>query len=182
MTTNTTTTTKSRTTTSKPSVKSASKKKFTLKAGQLLTGKNSVFRAPATGGYIGGRRTGEAIAISLLKELRESDSDRAFMRAGDIARAFAIRLNMEGGEAMRERPVSEWSTGYNTVYGQYSGFLEVLGEWAVSAAKNLGRQLDAVSDEELLGRMNAGINLDEDAYMRAYIDGIGIRGKKEAAA
>src|SRR5699024_7073196 len=49
--------------------------------------------------------------------------------------------------------------------GQYVGFCNTLSEWLVASAKQLGRDLDHVSEADLIGKANAGLALDEEAYL-----------------
>jgi hypothetical protein len=157
-----------------PAVKSVKPRKVSkawdgkIKTGELIAGKKSIFNVPATGGYVGGCNTGEAMATALLKELRGSESEMAFMRMAGMISTLTRRLEAEGGAAMEAQRVGNWSDSYSTIRGQYVGFTHALGHWLLAASKQLGKNLDAISDESLLAKANAGLNFDEKAWCETF--------------
>lgn len=140
----------------------------------FVAGSSSDVDAPnwnvyAAGGYFGGYETGEAMAMSFLKFLREEKSDYPVYLTG-IVESFMVRFEQEGGKAMKDRSPSEWSDGFDSLRGQYVGFFNTLSHWLVASAKYLGGNLDQVSEQDLVRRANAGLGFDHVAHMASLPD------------
>ena len=114
------------------------------------------WNVPATGGYFGGYETGNAMAQSFLKYLREEKSDVPAYWLTNIVESFMVRFEQEGGKAMLDRtPVSEWSDSFDSLRGQYVGFFNTVSQWLSASAKNLGGNLDSLTEQDLVRRANA---------------------------
>ncbi len=122
---------------------------------------------PAVGGYMGGCHTGEAMALSFLKYQRGELSGGPNSNLNDIVKSFAMRLQEEGGLEMLARPCFERTPAFDSLHGQSVGFFNTLSTWIENASKALGSRLDSLSDDELLKRMNDGLNFDADAYFKS---------------
>jgi len=120
---------------------------------------------PATGGYFGGYKTGEAMALAFLKFLRADESEYPNYQLTQIVESFMVRFEEEGGEAMVDRRISDWSTSFDSLRGQHVGFFNTLSVWLAAAAKNLGPRLDNLTEQELVRRANAGLKFDSAAYI-----------------
>lgn len=130
-----------------------------------------LWNVPASGGYFGGYRTGEAMAQAFLKFLREDELDSLSAdRLTGIAESFMVRFAQEGGEARQNQFSAEWGDAYQSFRGQYVGFFNTLSRWLVASAKHLGSSLDGVEEQDLVRRANAGLGFDEAAYMAALTD------------
>jgi len=123
------------------------------------------WNVPATGGYFGGYETGEAMAYALLKNMREdktvfpkNDSLR------DVAEAFMIRFEQEGGEEMEKRICNEWSDSFNSFLGQRTGFFNTISRFLSAATKVMGSEFDLLSEDELLNRANAGLGFKDKEF------------------
>ncbi len=108
-------------------------------------GGRGVWGLPQGGGYHGGYITGEAMAVALLKYLREEPEDGAACCLAWIA------TDMAAG-----RPAQQDATR-ESYDGQTAGFWHQLGRFLVSAAQECGASLDAVSEQMILARANAGL-------------------------
>lgn len=118
----------------------------------------SGWQVPATGGFTGGCRTGEALAVMFLKHLREhGGKDRQPLELLAVVRGMVDRYEQEGGRAMRDRRLSQRSDGWNTLNGQMYGFLGEIGRWLVAASQHLGGALDNIDNQSLLAKANAGL-------------------------
>lgn len=123
---------------------------------------------PATGGYFGGYETGEAMAMTFMKFLREEEvryPGRPWLT--EIAESFMIRFEQEGGVAMTEgsREKTDSSCSFDSFRGQYVGFFNTLLDWLSVSAKQLGSSLDHIEEKDLVTRANAGLGFDQAAYM-----------------
>jgi len=115
----------------------------------------SFWDVPLTGGYIGGCKAGEALAVSTLVFLREERDSHYLERGilGQIAAAWmerAIDANPEERLALR---------------GQAVGFMSKMSEWVDAAVSDLGANLDRSDKAAILTRINAGLALDEEAFL-----------------
>lgn len=116
---------------------------------------------PASGGFFGGQRTGEALAVMFLKHLREhGGKDRQSLELLAVVRGMVDRYEQEGGRAMCNRRLSQRSEGFNTLNGQMVGFMGVVGNWLVAAAQHMGTSLDDIDNQALLTKANAGLSVD----------------------
>ena len=116
------------------------------------------WNVPATGGYFGGYETGKAMAQSFLKYLREEKCDAPAYWLTNIVESFMVRSEQEGGKAMLDRsPVSEWSDSFDSLRGQYVGFFNTVSQWLSASAKNLGGNLDSLTEQDLVRRANVGL-------------------------
>lgn len=119
----------------------------------------SFWDVPLTGGYIGGCKAGEALAVSTLVFLREEGGetpDRWLL--GQIAAAWmerAIDASPEECIALR---------------GQAVGFMSKMSEWVSAAAADLGANLDRTDKAAILTRINAGLAFDEEAFLARLPD------------
>lgn len=135
------------------------------------------WQVPLTGGVLGGRETGEALALCYLKNLRQPDGQRGAGSLQLIAGAmFASHQQLvdEGADANDERMM--------TINGQIVGFLSKLDQWLAVSAKLQGGGLDGISNADLLKRANAGLRFDSEAYLEnplgddEYVcDGVALR-------
>ncbi|MCW5879711.1 MAG: hypothetical protein KIS91_02070 [Anaerolineae bacterium] len=121
---------------------------------------------PPTGGYFGGYETGEAMAATFLKFLREHGTEFPAYPLTNIVASFMVRFEEEGGRAMdTRRPMSERTDSFESLRGQYVGFFNTLSCWLKVAAKHLGGNLDRITDEALVRKANAGLGFDQAAFM-----------------
>jgi hypothetical protein len=137
-----------------------------LKRGQLGATKKGLLNLPATGGYIGGNETGAAMALNLLKEMRASEPGLGFLRMQHMISEFMRRIELDGGHAVYDRPVAEWSDAEDSRRGQYVGFIGTLSHWMEAAVRQMGGQLDTMSEEALLISASNGLNLDMDEWLK----------------
>lgn len=145
--------------------KLARPKSIKLKFGQLDGGKASVLAMPATGGYIGGYRTGQAIATMLLKRMRGDSSELAFLTMQQRVTQFGKAAEKDGVFAALERPISEMTYVTSSRRGQYIGFINTLGAWVAAAAQQMGSSLDLLDEAGLLEQASGGLNCDADAQL-----------------
>lgn len=125
---------------------------------------------PATGGYMGGYETGEAMALAFAKFLREESGDYAGGALTHIVGSFMERYEDEGGKEMEERPVPEQSHSSASLRGQYVGFFNTIAKLLRDAAQRLGGEFDRTSERELLQRANSGLGFDEAACIASFDD------------
>lgn len=118
----------------------------------------SGWQVPATGGFTGGCRTGEALAVMFIKHLRDhGGKDDLPLELLAVVRGMVDRCEQEGGRAMCDRRLSQRSDGWNTLNGQMYGFLGEIGRWLVAASRHLGVALDNIDNRSLLAKANAGL-------------------------
>lgn len=108
----------------------------------------SFWDVPLTGGYAGGCDTGAALAVILLKHLRDLDKgdDMARFHFGSIANDWLDRaknITPDQDDALR---------------GQIVGFMAAITPWVIAATKQLGHKLDGVDSKEALKKANAGLS------------------------
>lgn len=118
---------------------------------------------PATGGYVGGYRAGEAMAISFLKYLRDQDQPFIPTELTHIAGAIMERWSQEGGHRMASRSMANQSLAFESIHGQYAGFFNTLLPWIHAAASRLGGNLDSITEGDLIRKANAGLNWDPES-------------------
>lgn len=124
---------------------------------------------PATGNYFGGHETGEAMALAFLKFLREGDEVGCGRWLISVVESFMIRFEQEGGGQMVHGSVLDMSDGFSSFRGQYCGFFGLLSNWLWGAAKDLGANLDQITEKDLVCRANAGLNFDSHAFFKASL-------------
>lgn len=118
----------------------------------------SGWQVPATGGFSGGCRTGEALAVMFIKHLRDHGGKGDLpLELLSVVRGMADRYEQEGGRAMCNRRLSQRSEGWNTLNGQMVGFFGEIGRLLVLASRQMGASLDGISNEALLAQANAGL-------------------------
>jgi hypothetical protein len=125
------------------------------------------WNVPATGGYFGGYKTGECLAVAFLKYQRLHD-------VGDLSsvvESFMIRFEAEGGSAMLNRPASEWSESFRALRGQYCGFFSCLSYWLHCAATAQGGDLDTTAEQDIEQVANDGLKFNEKAFMSEVCSG-----------
>lgn len=111
---------------------------------------------PARGGFQGGYRTGEAMALTLLKHMRTAESTRNDWLTL-IADSFMGRLQEEGHAQQRVLPIPDRSHSYMSLRGQYAGFFNTLSTWLAQSAHQSGASLDTTTEQDLIARANAGL-------------------------
>jgi hypothetical protein len=126
------------------------------------------WHVPTKGGHFGGYKTGEFMAVALLKYQREQDD--APLPA--VVESLMRRFEAEGGSAMLDRPSSEWSESFRAFRGQYCGFFNYLSKWLhYAAATAHGDILDRASEQDIEQGANDGLDFDEKAFMAAVCFG-----------
>jgi hypothetical protein len=118
-------------------------------AGSRLTAANgdiSFWSVPLTGGYPGGVCTGDALAVLALRFLRQCPDENT-----DETHLTSIALGWL--EAARAANADE----FETLKGQVVGFVGRLTPWTVTAAQNVGQNLDKKDPVKLLESANAGL-------------------------
>lgn len=123
----------------------------------------------ATGGHLGGYRTGQAMAQAFLKFLRERGSPEPDNHLSLIATSFMIRFEQEGGVQMEKRSIRDSTESFRSLRGQYCGFFNTLNYWLTASVNHFGKNLDAVTEQELIRRANEGLGFDEEAYYDDYV-------------
>jgi hypothetical protein len=141
-------------------------KPIKLKRGQLGATKKGLLNLPATGGYLGGNETGKAMALNLLKEMRASEPGLGFLRMQWMISEFMRRMELDGGHAVYDRPVAEWSDAEDSRRGQYVGFIGTLSHWMEIAVREMGSELDSLSENLLLTMASDGLNFDMDERLK----------------
>lgn len=121
---------------------------------------------PATGGFFGGSKAGSAMALALLKHMRDSDDQRSSYLLGNIVKCLGHRFHEAGGIDMEDRPMNEWTDEFMSLRGQYAGFTDTLSRWLSACAKNMGSQLDDIAEKDLIDRANVAL-LSRDADLLA---------------
>jgi hypothetical protein len=113
---------------------------------------------PATGGYEGGYRAGEAMAISFLKYLRSQDAPFFHTELTSITQSIMERWSQEGGHRMAAQSMANQSLAYESLHGQCCGFFNTLLPWIQAAASGLGRSLDGFTEDDVLRMANTGLS------------------------
>lgn len=122
------------------------------------------WNVPATGGYMGGYQTGEAMAIAFLKHIRaEAPGDAPSWLTG-IVESFMVRFEQEGGNAALEHTMlKDWSSEFESLRAQYFGFFGTLAKWLQTFVKAYGANLDQVDEQILVDLANSGLMFDLEA-------------------
>lgn len=111
----------------------------------------SFWAVPPTGGYCGGCETGKALANLYLKHLRAHGASPG----GSLQSVVLDMMDQESDESPEAA----------SLRGQIVGFFSVLDHWLEGSAKLLGQNLDRLDERALLATANAGVDLDEEAYL-----------------
>jgi hypothetical protein len=165
----------------KPALKLVSKPKYKPGFRKLpfIAGWNSKAKAPywnvpATGGYHGGYETGAAMAIAMLKFMREENSGFEPVitcSLPEVIESFMIRFVEEQGSEMLDRKSADRTESFASFRGQYCGFFNTLCNWLSAAAKSPGGEnLDNVAEGLLVARANAGLGFDASAWIASLSD------------
>jgi hypothetical protein len=137
-------------------------------------GEASFWALPATGGYFGGYKAGEAMALAFVKATRDRPDVVASTFLTTVAEAFMCRFEEEGGiKAARSARASNANDGMPALRGQWAGFFNTLHHWLAISAKQLGGGLDAVSMQRFVDDANDGLGFDMAAYMKSLYSGEG---------
>lgn len=122
---------------------------------------------PTTGGYFGGYKTGEFMAVALLKYERQHDA----AALSSVVESFMRRFEDEGGSVMLNRQPSEWSESFRAFRGQYCGFFDYLSKWLYCASITNGDILDSATEQDIELGANAGLTFNEKAFMSEICSG-----------
>lgn len=112
---------------------------------------------PRRGEYLGGCKTGKALALIYLKFMRENRRDMATLQH--------IVLDILGlSESL------EISSKNQSLRGQVVGFFSELDRLLSAGAKEMGSCLDKMDNQKLLANANRGLKgCDEKFYAKAKI-------------
>jgi hypothetical protein len=122
----------------------------------------SYWAVPATGGYIGGYKTGNAMALVFLRHLR--NRDQTLPPINDltlILKAIFKRIQDAGGPLP---PLQDPGGAYASLRGQYVGFFNCVTQWLWVAATKHGDSLDELADADLVVTANEGLKFDAVGY------------------
>lgn len=131
---------------------------------------HSLWDVPALGDYPGGYQTGEALAVAYLKYLRSperqwsGDNELVHILDSLTKRITELTQPEHAGQRLDALPIDLAS-----LRGQRAGFLNTLNRWLISAAKQLGANLDQVDDARILQRASDGLRWEND-YVRSRLD------------
>lgn len=126
------------------------------------------WNVPATGGYVGGTTTGQAMALAYLKLINRDDvqASEAQHWLGEIIGSLMVRS--EGVAACR--PGDEDSPEYGawlveraSLQGQQDSFLKTVGLFLWKTAQFENSSLRCFGDEELVLQANRGLARDRPA-------------------
>lgn len=131
------------------------KRKIAFRRLPFVGVKEDAWAVPATGGYVGGSVTGDALAAMFLKHLRAKEYvDGSHSELGWIVFSMIERA---GGT------IDEYTPEGEAFIGQIVGFFGSLNGMLLHASKTRQASvLDRLSEAELLERANAGLNLDSE--------------------
>lgn len=130
----------------RPEEKPGASMRLPFVGGRRAAGGFSFWNVPATGGYGGGCKTGEALAGIYLKHLRDHGGA-----------SFGVLQVIARDMFDCDLPESR--------FGQVVGFFSTLDAWLAAAAKVLGGNLDTANNDAMLTKANDGLNFDEAAYL-----------------
>lgn len=130
-------------------------------------GSFSWWNLPATGGYRGGWKTGEAVATMYLKHLRNGGDDSSLF-LGWMVDHWMQRMDCapEGPESPDLVPLSGQLIGTfdsperSALRGQMMGFMFGLNKCLKAGASFLNSNLDHISNDFLLAEANAGAGIN----------------------
>lgn len=121
-------------------------------------GPGSYWILPASNGYFGGYETGEAMALMLLKVLKEEPEPMPWLTY--VSDSFCYRFSQ----------VEQGSEEYAGLRGQHAGFYGALVAWLHKSAVIFRAELDEVTFDDLLVKASAGLNFDDKAYHNSLGD------------
>lgn len=131
---------------------------------------------PLRGGYVGGTKTGRALALIYLKYLRGNGANPiSGLCLENIVLSMARHFAANDG--LTEVPVIEQPEELSALRGQIVGFFEVMSTWAVAAAQELGANLDKTDDAELLQQSNSGLDFGPKEERETWERLTGMAGK-----
>lgn len=128
--------------------------------------KSWLWCVPSTGGYVGGYRTGEAMALDFLKMLRNEQSGMPSNHLTMVVQSFAVKFANENGPDLCNKPLAQRTASFSSLHGQYVGFFNTLSDWLQAGAKQMGNNLDSKSKADLIAKANSGLAFDEAAFAR----------------
>lgn len=130
-------------------------------------GEAGYWSVPASGGYFGGYKTGEAMAHAFFKVVRDDSATHSNTYLAAVVEAFMCRFEQEGGASVsRSARASNANDGMPALRGQWVGFFNTVMHWASIGVKRYGGGLDAVSMQALVDDANAGLGFDMAAFMK----------------
>ncbi len=124
----------------------------------------SYWNIPASGGYFGGNKTGEAVAFMLLKHLRENLNN-----PDSLNEAYLGLMILDWNKRMMAEAPQLDSEGLDSLNGQMVGFINIISKLLLAFAIPLYHELDKKDYKELLKQANQGIAFDEEDYFK-YLD------------
>lgn len=124
------------------------------------------WNVPATGGYFGGYKTGEALAVLFLEQQRVGQKNMSALTI--IIESMMMAYEREGGKAMHSQPMEQWTESFNSFRGQYVGFLNTIQSHLMRAFSAGGYCPPTV--RELMDHANKGLEFDEKAYFASLED------------
>lgn len=124
---------------------------------------------PATGGYEGGYKVGEAMAHIYMQYLRESEPSACPSGLAFIMESFQERMSAEGQDTYAHRPISDWPDGLSSIRGQYCGFFNTLNQSLLQFAKLLGAHLEATPRAVWLQQAIDGLTHDNDYWIKKAV-------------
>ncbi len=128
----------------------------------------SYWALPATGGYFGGYKTGNAMALVFLRYLRNRDQTLPPINdLTQILEAFFKRIQDAGGPLP---PLQDPGGAYASLRGQYVGFFNCVTQWVAVASTKLGDSLDELSDADLAATAKEGLGFDGVGYFDSLPD------------
>lgn len=128
----------------------------------------SYWAVPATGGYLGGYKTGNAMALVFLRHLKNRDQTLSPINdLTHILEAIFRRIQEAGGPLP---PLQDPGGAYASLRGQYVGFFNCVTQWLWVAATKYGDSLDELSDADLVATANEGLMFDEAGYYDSLPD------------
>lgn len=111
------------------------------------------WNVPMIGGADGGHRAGQAMATEFLKYLRrEPEESFAMNSMAFVVNGMAFNLMKSLGYDWEARSPEEVNPELLSVMAQIGGFCMVMSRWAQAGAKQLGSQLDELTQEDLVRR------------------------------
>lgn len=122
---------------------------------------------PATGGYMGGYETGEAMAKLFLKRLGSEDPKGHFNTSNMvtyISHSFAVRMASAGMFGMNSPLNSRHGSEFASLSGQHAGFFNTVTKCLLEYARGRVTSFAHETDQKLLDDANAGLAFDEGAY------------------
>lgn len=120
------------------------------------------------GGYFGGYKVGEAMALAYLKCDRIHGQPNMDYFLTKIVTSFVIQYERAGGFKAVEQ--SDGNDGGAALRGQFVGFFNTISQRLALASRLLFHDLDRVTEQELIDIANIGMQFDHVAYMASLKD------------